>query len=155
MSQDAILAAISDRPITQRELSERLHIEGGVPKHALKCLWLDLVISIGITGDLCHPKPGRKSRRHFPGARRDQRATRHAPVCRRRVLVQYCLQKPVPNYQLPTKAIVCIRILEQHWQPHILDECAIHQVPKQKQKYQQHMLVNRLHKNIVMLCRWR
>jgi predicted transcriptional regulator len=38
MSQDAILAAISDCPITQKELSERLHIEGGVLSHRLNSL---------------------------------------------------------------------------------------------------------------------
>ncbi len=38
MSQDEILAALSDQPVTQKQLMQQLHIESGVLSHRLNSL---------------------------------------------------------------------------------------------------------------------
>ena len=38
MSQDAVLAALSDQPVTQKQLMQQLHIESGVLSHRLNSL---------------------------------------------------------------------------------------------------------------------
>ncbi|MCK9568678.1 MarR family transcriptional regulator [Candidatus Pacearchaeota archaeon] len=38
MSQDVVLAALSDEPLTQKQLMQQLHIESGVLSHRLNSL---------------------------------------------------------------------------------------------------------------------
>jgi len=38
MSQDIVLAALSDEPLTQKQLMQQLHIESGVLSHRLNSL---------------------------------------------------------------------------------------------------------------------